>query len=146
MKNKGWNVRMLWGMVILWGLLCFYLSSQKLTSTTQLSDTITHVILRVFHLPGQTYYMAIFNEVRLAAHVLIFAVLSMLLCGALLVTGQKKRRCYFLSFAVGAVCSVGSEVGKLFVTGRHCSIADMILNLLGCVLGIGLIYILKKQR
>ena len=146
MKKKKWIFGMIWTMVILWSCLCIYLSSQKLTGTTQLSDVITHFILNFLRLPGQTYYMPLFDGVRLAAHVMVFAVLSMLICGALFVTAGKGRKVYILSFAIGAVFSVGSEFGKLFVAGRHCSVSDMILNLLGCVLGIGLIYIFKKER
>ena len=90
--------------------------------------------------------MPLFDGVRLVAHVLVFAVLSMLVCGALLLTIKRKGIIYLLSFGIGTLFSVGSEVGKLFVPGRHCSFSDMILNVLGCVLGIGLIYIFKKER
>lgn len=146
MKRKSWKFSIIWIVAVIWVLLCFYLSSQKLTGTTKLSDVITHIILKIFHLPGQAYYMPFFDGVRLAAHVLIFAVLSMLICGALFLTIEKKKRIYLISFAIGILFSIGSELGKLFVPGRHCSISDMILNFLGCFLGIGLIYIFKKQR
>lgn len=146
MKEKRWKTAIIWITAAVWLCLCFFLSSQKLTDTTQLSAAITHFILKIFGLPGQTYYMPIFDGVRLAAHVLVFAVLTMLICAALLLTIKKKRTAFLISFAAGAVLSVGSEIGKLYVNGRHCSVSDMILNLLGCILGIGLIYIFKNRQ
>ena len=137
---------MMWCLLLFWIWLCFYLSLQKLSGTTKLSSTITKTLLQLFHLSGQTYYMPLFDGFRLAAHVLVFTVLSMLIYGALFLTKKNRKKIFALSFAIGILASVASEWAKLFVPGRHCSISDMILNFLGCILGLGLIYIVKKER
>lgn len=144
-KHKRWRLWLAWAGVIIWCVLCFYLSAQKLTSTTKLSDSITHFILDIFGLPGQTYYMAVFDGFRPAAHVVVFAVFSMLLCWALFETFAEKK-IYFYTFTAGIFFSIASEAGKLFVPGRHCSVADMVLNFLGCILGVGLIYIFRNNQ
>lgn len=146
LKGGHWKIRVAWIVAFFWCLLCVFLSSQKLSDTTQLSTVLTHFILKVFHLPGQSYYTPVFDGFRLAAHVIIFSVLSILICITFLMSFGSRRNAYRCTFGIGIFFSIMSELGKNFIPGRHCSISDMILNLLGCILGVGLVHIFRKQR
>lgn len=144
MKKKKSAVWLAWCATGAWCVICLYLAGQELTATTKLSDTLTHFVLRLFELPGQTYYMTVFDTLRQTGHIVVFMILSVLVYTAFITTTDSRRKSLLCSSAVCAALSVGTEVGKLFISGRHCSFTDMLLNLLGCTAGIVLTYIVQK--
>ena len=145
MKQRHLKIWLAWAGVLIWGVLCLYLSSQRLADTTRLSAALTHWILGLLSLPGQTWYMPVFDGLRLAAHILVFAILAVLLWSALVLTTQNAHKSYLYSLGACGVLAVGSELGKLLIPGRHCSLPDMLLNFLGCLLGTGLTVLLRRR-
>ena len=145
MKQKHLKILFAWFGVLIWCALCLYLASQRLADTTRLSAALTHWILDLLQLPGQTWYMRVFDGLRLAAHILMFFVLAVLLSTAFVLTTGNTHRSYVYSLGVCGILAVSSELGKLLVPGRHCSLLDMLLNILGCLLGTGLIFLLRRR-
>lgn len=54
MKQRHLKIWLAWAGVLIWCVLCLYLSSQRLADTTRLSAALTHWILGLLSLPGQT--------------------------------------------------------------------------------------------
>ena len=123
----------------MWCALGLFLSSQDISGTTEISAAITRFTLKLFRLPGQTYYMYVFDGLRSAAHVGVFLVTSAAIWTAFFVSTDKRYEACIWSAGVCLAFSVGSEMGKLFVPGRHCSVTDMFLNILGCAVGAGIV-------
>lgn len=61
MKQRHLKIWLAWAGVLIWCVLCLYLSSQRLADTTRLSAALTHWILGLLSLPGQTWYMPVFD-------------------------------------------------------------------------------------
>ena len=76
MKGNRRKIFFAWSAAIMWCALGLFLSSQDISGTTEISAAITRFTLKLFRLPGQTYYMYVFDGLRSAAHVGVFLVTS----------------------------------------------------------------------
>ncbi|MCD7738845.1 MAG: VanZ family protein [Lachnospiraceae bacterium] len=112
---------------LLWFLLCTYLSHQPGEATAATS-------LHLAELLGNTGFFEVgeLNGIlRKAAHVVTFAVLAFLLYATL--DAWKMSKVWIGCVFVWAVVD---EVTKVFVPGRHCSMCEIGLNMIGMMVGI----------
>ena len=80
--------------------------------------------------------------VRKIAHVGLYFVLVLLLCGWQALSGRK----LWIALALAVVFSVIDEGTKPLVAGRHCDIEDILLNDVGALLGYVVARVMKMDR
>ena len=137
---------------VVWLIIMLTLSSQNGTQTANVSKSLAFWLTRLIYRDAATYgnLFAVHTFIRKAAHVFLFAVLCELL--AEIVDSFKNSRKWFC--AVFSVCAVSlfafaDEWHKLFISGRHFDMFDVMLNIIGAVLGTTvflLIHYLLKNR
>lgn len=138
---------------VVWLIIMLILSSQNGTQAVKASSGLSALITRLIYGGSATYdnFCLVHTVIRKAAHVFLFAVLCELL--AEIVSCFKNSRQWFC--AVFSVCAVSlfafaDEWHKLFISGRHFDMFDVMLNIIGAVLGAAVFllihYLLKKRK
>lgn len=140
----------LWLLALGWAGFSLFLSWQSGEDTGALSMEVARVLLgllaRVGIYPDQT---AFHMGLRLAAHFGVFFIDGLLAAAALAVSLPEDRPRAWPWFTAMLVCSalaVVAEVGKLYIPGRHLQWDETLLNVIGSVLGVGLIMALSTLR
>ena len=134
---------------ILWFITALFFSHQAGTATAQTSGTLAEwcfTLLKKAGLGGNLSAEAIDAVLRRSAHIIVFVILTALLCISLLLLKQQRKWkippwaglifCLFFSWA--------DEATKIWIDGRHFSWTDVGLNAAGCAIGF-LIYIIVRQ-
>lgn len=111
----------------LWLGIMFFLSHQDGTDTFNTSHGLTLYLSQLLNMDPQLLH----GIVRKAAHLVLYFVLVMLLCGCQL--GGRKRP--WLALVLAIVFSIVDEATKPLIPGRHCDVEDILLNDVGVVLG-----------
>ncbi len=156
MKSASGNTRrklsiaVLWLLALGWAGFSLFLSWQSGEDTGALSMELARFLLgllaRVGIYPDQT---AFHMGLRLAAHFGVFFIDGLLAAAALAVSLPRgKPRVWLWSMAMLA-CSalaVAAEVGKLYIPGRHLQWDETLLNVVGSVLGVGLVMAISALR
>ena len=130
----------LWGVAVLWAVLCVFLSWQQGEDTSQLSGRIAYAAKRVIDLLGIEIDLNTLNMwLRRYAHVVVFFVLGILLCAALQRIMSRSPylsiRSYAVTVAACAAWAVIAEVGKIWVPGRHLQWDETMLDIVGVICG-----------
>ena len=112
---------------ILWLCLMFFLSHQNGPDTFNTSHGFTVWLAQLLGTDVELTH----GVVRKIAHVGLYFVLVLLLCGWQALSGRK----LWIALALAIVFSVIDEGTKPLVVGRHCDIEDILLNDVGAVLG-----------
>ena len=128
--------------------LIFYLSFQNGADTAETSSRLTRFLLR---LVGKTdiswqAFLRVDHVVRALAHIVLFLIYGFLGVFVLSAWNLRKPAGIISMAGIGVLFSVFSEVGKLLISGRHCSVRDMCLNLLGLAVGLGISLFLTCRR
>lgn len=80
---------------------------------------------------------------RSSAHVMIYLILTAMLCISFMLLGKQHH--FIIPAWAGAIfcafCAWADEATKIFVDGRHFSVLDVGLNMVGCGVGI-VIYVI----
>lgn len=139
MKVRSFFICFLWCAAIGWLALCFYLSSQSLANTSHLSISITRLFIKTMNLPEEIFF-SVHDSLRMLAHVVVFFMLALFIGAAYGVTFRSYKRFPFGPFLLSFGISVLDEVHKVFIPGRHCSVFEMGLNVIGCLIGSLAIY------
>lgn len=139
---------------IFWAGLILYLSFEKGAETADTSMRLTHFLMGLFYHGEPPYEVLMLwdGHFRLAAHFVLF-----FLYGIWAVIGLEEwSHKLGLSFVTALISGIGlavlSEVGKLWIEGRHCDFGEMRLNIAGVAAGclatagmIRLIHSVKKR-
>lgn len=129
-----------------WIVLILYLSYQNGTDTANTSMTFTKDILNFLlggELDGKTLLLWD-GRFRLAAHLALFFCYSIISIIALSEWTDKYILIVKASLCSGVILAALSEVGKLFIAGRHCDFGEMGLNAIGVFAGV-LLAVLCRQ-
>ncbi|MGN0114016.1 MAG: VanZ family protein [Acutalibacteraceae bacterium] len=137
---------------VVWLIIMLTLSSQNGTQTAQVSNSIALWLTRIIYRDAATYgnLFAVHAFIRKAAHVFLFAVLSELL--AEIVSCFKNARLWFcplFSICIVSLFALVDEWHKLFISGRHFDMFDVMLNITGAAIGAAaflLIHYLLQRR
>jgi len=109
----------------------------KITNKLNITDVNTSI--KAFELSNRYNLHA-----RKCAHGTIYFILGILIyC---LVNIVNKCNPYIVSTLFCFIYAITDEVHQLFVSGRTSSFVDIIIDTLGCILGLIFIYIIKKVR
>ena len=124
----------LWVLAFAWLAICVSLSSQTGEASGRLSMSIARFLTKLFRLP-ETEIADLNQDLRLAAHIFSFFVLSAFFCMASAVTFYKHASAFLWPLPFCVLFAFLDEIRKAAIPGRHCSISEAWLNTLGCVLG-----------
>ncbi len=153
-----------WGLVIAWMVVIFCLSSEPGGESGGRSDLIVQWLLS-WGLPGS--FESVSLVVRKAAHMTEYAVLAILLFGA--VRGSRSslssrrslgsrrswgprdssgsRRAALLSaFAIAAGYAATDEIHQLFIPGRTGLMRDVFIDATGAAIGLALAWLMSRRR
>lgn len=127
-------VSTLWILAMVWWAICIGLSSQNGEDSGELSRSFASTVTEIFNLPN-TSIMSVNRCLRTLAHVVCFFVLSGLIGCACAVTFPAHTLAFMWPLIPCILFAFWDEFRKAEILGRHCSIAEAWLNVLGCVLG-----------
>ena len=138
---KNWFVRhlpllalILCILALAWFILCFCLSSQSGEETGKLSTAMAKTISKVLGLSSESI-PALNRGLRTFAHFVCFFVLTGLMCGACAAVFPSHARSFLWPLIPCILFAFLDEFRKAGIHGRHCSIPEAFLNVVGCILG-----------
>ncbi|PAW79802.1 MAG: hypothetical protein B9S32_00295 [Verrucomicrobia bacterium Tous-C9LFEB] len=137
-----------WLVVVVWMVLIFDMSTG--VGAPQHSSRILVPILRWFK-SNLTYHeiQQANLVVRKCAHLLEYAILAILLCYALRKSSRQQIhgwcwRCAGWAFFLSAAYGLGDEIHQRFVSSRHASIRDVLIDASGAVLGLTILWLCHR--
>ena len=150
-KNQYFLRILFWALAVCTACLIFFFSSQISVESTNVSDSVTALIARIFlkgfkNMSEFDQYAVISSMngfVRKAAHFSIYTVLAVFVTSALMTyptLSIKLRSTYAMLICVAYASS--DELHQYFVPGRSCEIRDVFIDSCGAALGILIITLL----
>jgi len=134
-----------WILVITWMAVIFLFSAQPANDSASLSTGITdwiyNILINVFpNLNIETLHVII----RKLAHFTIYLILGVLLFNALSHNEQKQNVNFVLALFVSSLYAISDEIHQVFVSGRSGQISDVLIDIIGSLIGINLFMIFNK--
>ena len=139
MKNK--RLVLAWTLLILWMLFIFIMSSFNGVMSSNQSGSIATLIYNIFNISDTEKVSFI---VRKCAHVSEFFILGIVVIN--LVNKYNVKHIYFISFIICVLYSSSDEFHQLFVPGRSGQVTDVLIDLIGVVLGLLLVFLIRCFR
>lgn len=134
----------LWALVITWMGGIFYFSHQTKQESGNLSSGISDKLYETIEwTPGgktkvhnDTWFRWKYEVfVRKSAHMMLYAVLSMLLTLAVERHTEKKLFRFIIPFGIGVLYAVSDEIHQHYVPGRSGNFTDVLWDLAGIIIG-----------
>lgn len=138
-----------WLVVILWMTLIFYLSSQPVYQSNNLSKKITEVIVGTVKKtsPNIDFNIARINYIlRKNAHFFAYLVLGLLMMNASRRNGISGTKLVLLSLGICVFYAISDEIHQLFVPGRGGQVKDVLIDSAGAIVGIGVYELVNRLR
>ena len=136
MKNK--RLVLAWTLLILWMLFIFIMSSFNGVMSSNQSGSIAVLIYNLFDISDTEKVSFI---VRKCAHVSEFFILGILVIN--LVNKYNVKHIYLISFIICVLYASSDEFHQLFVPGRSGQVTDVLIDLIGVVLGLSIYCLIK---
>lgn len=129
-------------LIILWLLVIFIFSNQDGTTSTALTNDVLEKYL--FFIDSDVFFIVI----RKIAHITEYLILGILVFS--FVNEFKIDRKIIISLLICLIFSSLDEFHQLFIPGRTGKILDVFIDMIGVLLGIGVLLLihknLRKQR
>ena len=141
-------------LVILWMGLIFFFSNQKSVQSDKVSNgVISKVIDVIEHIKGSEFtdneldmiYDYAVTPVRKTAHFLIYTVLGILVFNLIKQYKAKIKEIIIISILICLFYACIDEFHQLFVYGRSGELRDVLIDTLGSIFGIFIIYMIIKK-
>ena len=126
-------------LVIIWMIFIFMMSAFSATESGSQSYLIATFVGKLFHIKNITLLIFI---IRKLAHFTEFLILGILVSNWL--KNYNKKLC--LSVFICTIYAISDEVHQIFVPGRSCEVRDMLIDVLGAIIGIFIFTILSKKN
>lgn len=139
MKNK--KLVLAWILLVLWMAFIFYMSSCNGNVSSDQSGTIAYVLHNILSI---NYSDKLIFIIRKCAHVSEFFILGILVIN--LVSKYNVKHIYFISFIISVLYASSDEFHQLFVPGRSGQVTDVLIDLIGVVLGLLLVFLIRCFR
>ena len=139
MKNK--KIIISWLLLILWMAFIFYMSSCNGNVSSDQSGTVAYVLHNIL---GINYSDKLIFIIRKCAHVSEFFILGILVIN--LVSKYNVKHIYLISFIICVLYSSSDEFHQLFVPGRSGQVTDVLIDLIGVVLGLLFVFLIRCFR
>lgn len=127
---------------ILWMFVIFYMSHQIGDMSSNSSSTIVNMISYFIDIPS-TYIPTVELCIRKLAHISEYAILAWLVFQASIPFTKKPYLVTFL-LSVGYACS--DEFHQYFIPGRAATITDVLIDSIGIIFTLTLLYFFYKKR
>ena len=124
--------------LIIWMIIIFIMSSFDANASSNQSGIIVNFISNLFHINDIELLSFI---IRKMAHFVEYFILGILLINCLINYNKK----LYLSYVIGILYASLDEFHQLFVSGRSGQVRDIIIDVVGLILGIILIRFVKKR-
>lgn len=139
MKNK--KLVLAWILLALWMAFIFYMSSCNGNVSSDQSGTIVYILHNIL---GIDYSDKLIFIIRKCAHVSEFFILGILVIN--LISKYNVKYSYLISFIVCVLYASIDEFHQLFVPGRSGLVTDVLIDLIGVVLGLLLVFLIRCFR
>mgnify|MGYP002071512024 CR=1 FL=1 len=131
-------------LVLVWMIVIFAFSARNADTSSKDSSRIGMLVGKILIKDFQSWdfqKQVSFAEkidypVRKTAHATEYAVLGILLFGALYQPGRQKKRAAFFSWGMGTLYAATDEIHQLFVPGRSGQVTDVLLDSGGAAAGV----------
>lgn len=143
-----------WAALFAWMCIIFYLSAQPAETSDELSKGILKTVLKAF---GHIFNISIktstdANQLGMLNHILrkfghgiMYFVLAMLTVNAFLRTGIKGFKLHAYSFVFCVIYAITDEMHQLFVPGRGGQVTDVLIDSIGIIIGISIVFIFRRK-
>lgn len=131
-------------LTLLWMGVIFFFSSRNGDTSIQDSNRVGQLAGEIF-VPGyedwtseeqDEFAARIDHPIRKTAHALEYALLGMLVFGAVYMPQKRNRYNLMLSWLIATVYAVSDEVHQLYVPGRSGQVSDVCLDSCGVLAGV----------
>lgn len=139
MKNK--RLVLAWTLLILWMLFIFIMSSFNGIMSSNQSGSIAVLIYNLFDISDTEKVSFI---IRKCAHVSEFFILCILVIN--LVSKYNVKHIYLISFIICVLYASSDEFHQLFVPGRSGQVTDVLIDMIGVILGLLLVFLIRCFR
>ncbi len=134
-----------WAAVLVWMAAIFYFSHQPASESGRLSRAVTIFLIGLIR---KAVPEAAIEEkkthhiVRKNAHFFMFFILGILVFSALLNSGTDENLSFWYALTFCALYAVSDETHQLFIQGRSGNAKDVLIDTLGALTGIGLVWLI----
>lgn len=136
--------------VVLWMVLIFAFSSRTGNVSSEdsgrvgwlVGETIVPTFNDWSKEKQQAFVDKVDHPIRKTAHATEYAILGMLLCGAIYDREKQRRIRTILPWIIGTLYAATDEFHQLFVPGRSGQITDVMLDSTGVFVGVLIIYMI----
>ena len=130
--------------LVVWVIIMLTLSSQNGLQTAQLSGRFSEWLTLLIYGENLEKFHAVHLFVRKAAHVFLFMVLSTLLAEILICFERAKPIiCAAVSVGAAVMFALADEWHKLYIPGIHFEVVDVMLNIIGILLGAAIFLLIR---
>ena len=138
------EISMIWAVVIIFFAGAYYLSSQNGIATFNLTNPFATKLANLLH-NGKASAKQIYDinmMLRKAGHLGVYFLLSIVLCNAFCITNHLiNHNVNMLLISIITLCILSAfafydEWHKQFIPGRHMTLSEAGLNIVGVVIGI----------
>lgn len=129
------RVTIRWLLVIVWVFIIFLLSNESADGSSARSDMIVE-ILQSLGMSGSAEALSAF--VRKTAHMMMYAVLGVLVVWAFVAIRRVAVGVIARSLLIICVFAVSDELHQMFIPGRSAEIRDVIIDMVGATIGVGI--------
>ena len=127
-----------WMLLVIWMIFIFIMSSFNGNISSNQSGSIADLIYNLFDISDTEKVSLI---VRKCAHVSEFFILGILVIN--LISKYNVKYSYLISFIVCVLYASSDEFHQLFVPGRSGQVTDVLIDLIGVVLGLSIYCLIK---
>ncbi|WP_159434335.1 VanZ family protein [Peptoclostridium litorale] len=149
MKSK--KMILYWGAVLLWMLLILSFSSDTAVVSDRKSSMVLEKVEPVIETVEKSIHVELIENsklhfyVRKNAHMFNYCVLAVLISLALKASGVNGHRRYFLAYIMATLFSMLDEYYQTHIPGRSGEVRDVFVDNVGVLVGLMVIWIIKKK-
>lgn len=133
-----------WISVLSWLLVIFFFSSQNGSSSSNLSNGVVKLFENLFPVSLNPEFLSLC--IRKCAHFFEYFILGLLVCNLVKQYQNLGKKEYLWIFIFCFLYACSDEFHQMFVGGRSPQILDILIDSLGSLTGIFLIFYLKRIR
>ena len=123
-------------LVIIWMVFIFIMSS---FSASNSNDQSSFIVTIIGHILNITNLESLNYIIRKLAHITEYLILGMLSINMI----KNYHKPNYYAIIICSIYAISDEIHQLYVPGRNCQIKDIIIDIIGSLIGI---YLLCKQR
>ncbi|MFZ1302004.1 MAG: VanZ family protein [Candidatus Microsaccharimonas sp.] len=132
-----------YGLLIVWLMAIFLLSSEPSTISSGRSGVLVHTIQSINPSLTDTHTVTFF--VRKAAHVTAYFILGILMFRVVRMYKFTARRAVLLSVALVALYAISDELHQLLVNGRSAEVRDVLIDTIAGTIGVLVTYFIIRK-